>query len=111
MSTKVQHVYFNFNEIREILEAHNEANNIKSQYADKQPLYAVAVASNSNFTKEYSLEARSYRFRSDNKAFISGLLGNSIFCDSLDGSDTGVRLDWYLYEWAFEYFYIEGVEE
>ena len=77
----------------------------------------VAVISEDSFTKEYSLESRSYRFTNDNKAFIDGQLGYSIFSDSLDGSDNGVRLEQYLADeyggskgWKVEYCYIEKEE-
>ena len=50
-------------------------------------------------------------FRSDNKYFVSNMGGNSIFADSLDGADVGVRLDWYLNDWKIEYCYILEDEE
>ena len=72
----------------------------------------VAVIAQESFTQEYSLEARSYIFTNDNKAFIDGQLGYSIFADAMDGSDNGVRLEQYLEDegnpggWKVEYCYI-----
>lgn len=98
-----------FSEIRKIFCKHNEANNITTQFGDTQPLYACAVASQSNFTKEYSEAERTYRFRSDNKNFIASQIGLSIYADSLEGEDN-IRLDWYLSDWTWDTFYLEGEE-
>ena len=49
-----------------------------------------------SFTKEYSEEARTYVISSNNKAFIPGMGGYSIYGSSLDGSDKGVRLEQYM---------------
>lgn len=97
-----------FSELTKIISKHNSDNNIKQQYSDKDYLSCVAVIDNSSFMKEYPIEARSYRFRSDEKRFIPEMLGNSIFANSLDGSDDGIRLDWYLDSWKIEYCYIES---
>lgn len=104
-----------FNELVNIIKRHNEENHITTQYGDKNALSCVAVIDNSSFGgKEYPLESRSYRFRSDEKFFVPEMLGHSIFADALDGSDDGVRLDWYLFEenpWEIEYCYIEEENE
>lgn len=52
---------------------------------------------------------RSYIFSSDNKYFLSDQIGNSIFADCLDKTESGVRIDWYIHEWEVDYCYI--VEE
>ena len=98
-----------FRELVSIIQKHNKENNITQQFSDKKPLSCVAVIDNSSFEKEYPLESRSYRFRSDNKRFLPEMMGNSIFADALDGSDDGVRLDWYIFEdnWKIEYCYVE----
>ena len=100
--------HLTFGQVSDIFSKHNSENGIKSQYADENPLYAVAVISADSFDQEYSLEERSYKFRSDNKRFIPSQIGGSIFADSLDGSDTGVRLDWYIWDgdWKVEYCYL-----
>ena len=90
---------------------HNTDNVITTQYGDDHPLKCVVVIDQSSFDKEYSEESRSYMFRSDNKYFVSGMGGNSIFASSLDGTDVGVRLDWYLNKWKIEYCYILEDEE
>lgn len=101
-----------YNELLNVIHKHNDENNIVRQYSDPNPLYCVAVISNDSFSQEYSLESRSYRFRSDEKRFLPEMLGNSIFANALDGTDDGVRLDWYIYggedAWKIEYCYIEN---
>ena len=106
--------HLTFGEVSSIFSKHNSENGVKSQFEDENPLYAVAVISADTFNKEFSLEERSYRFRSDNKAFLSDMIGNSIFANSLDGSDTGVRLDRYMngdsgWIWKIDYCYIENM--
>lgn len=46
-----------------------------------------------SFTKEYREESRTYVVSSDNKAFIPGMGGYSIFGSALDGTDNNARLD------------------
>ena len=84
---------------------HNEDNNITCKGTDENPIYGVVVYKASNWDKEYSLESRSYVVSSSNKAFIPGQISNSIFANSLDGSDIGVRLDWY--SWEVDYCYMK----
>lgn len=98
-----------FNEVYERFVKHNQENNVTSQFSDDDRLTAVVVFRSDNWPeKNYSLEARSYRFVSDNKYFLPGMGGNSIFANSLDQFENGVRLDWYLGEWDIDYCYIEG---
>ena len=63
-----------------------------------QHLTGYIVISQDSFDKPYSFESRTYELTSDNKAFRSKTGGRSIFASSLDGTDRGVRLDWYLAE-------------
>lgn len=90
----------------------NREHNIKSK-GNEETAHIVAVISEDSFTQEYSLEARSYLISSDNKAFIDGMGGYSIFASSLDGSDVGVRLEQYLEDegnkdgWRIDYCYIK----
>ena len=104
-----------YNQLFDRMIKHNEANNITTQFGDPKPLYGVVVFKDETFKNSpnypeggYSLEARSYRFRSDNKRFISWMMGNSIFAKSLDGSDE-YRLDYAIFEdhWKVDYCYIE----
>lgn len=89
---------------------YNRKRNIRQQYQDKKPLYCVIVVSQNNFKKEYSIESRSYKFRSDEKYFLPTMLGKSIFANSLDGTDS-IRLDWYIDIWEIEYCYIINEED
>lgn len=100
-----------FDELRDIFYDHNSENGIKGQFEDKAPLYGNVVISQDSFNKPYSEEERTYVFRSDNKAFLSDMIGNSIISDSKDGSDKGVRLDWYIWDgWKIERCYITKEE-
>lgn len=74
----------------------------------------VIVFTKDSFDIEYSLESRSYRVSSDNKAFIPNMCGYSIFGSALDGTDNGVRLEAYMEEehggdngWKVDYCYLE----
>ena len=98
-----------FYELKDIISEHNKEYGIKQQYSDKNPLNCVVVFKNSNFNVEYSLEERSYRFRSDEKFFLPEMLGRSIFAHSIEGDDN-IRLDWYLNEWDIDYCYVEENE-
>lgn len=51
-----------------------------------------------SFDREYSLPSRTYVVSSNNKAFRPNMGGYSIFGDSLDGTDIGVRLEGYMAE-------------
>lgn len=100
-----------WSEMMNYLYNRNKLRGVHTQYGDEKPLSVVAVFSNDswpNRKEDYSLESRSYRFRSDEKHFVPGMMGNSVFADSLDGSDRGVRLDYYLGDWKCEYCYVEG---
>lgn len=66
---------------------------------------AVIVFKQSNFNKEYSEESRSYRSHSDQWGWDYTKLGNRRSGDCLDGTDKGVRLDYY--NWEVEYWYWE----
>lgn len=86
----------------------NKQHDIKTKGLGSAECVMVAVITEDTFTKPYSLEARSYRFTNHNKHFILDNLGSSIFANSLDGSDVGVRLDYYIpTDWKVDYCYIE----
>ena len=80
---------------------------------NKERLEAVVVFTEDSWNKPYTEIQRSYRLSSDNKAFLPNQLSNSIFADCLDGSDLGVRLDWYMHDdekpWRVEYCYFLSV--
>lgn len=108
----MEHKHITFSQLCSIFYKHNEDANITSQFDDKNALMGVVVFKSENWPdKNFSLESRSYRFSSDNKFFISGMGGNSIFAYNLDNSDRGIRLDWYLPEWKIDYCYIENGKE
>lgn len=77
------------------------------------------VFTEDSFDKPYSLEARTYAVSSNNKAYISGMGGYSIYGSSLDGSDVNVRLEMYMRgenAWKIDHCYmdkhdIESVEK
>ena len=100
-----------YNEAKEYLTEYNKEHGYTSKGTDTH-CTMVAVISEDSFKDEYSLEERSYVFTNDNKAFIEGQMGYSIFADSLDGSDRNVRIEQYLEEegnkggWKVEYCYI-----
>ena len=68
----------------------------------------VIVYKQSNWEKPYTEEQRSYRVSSFNRHFQSGKFSNSLFGGCLDGTDQGVRLDWY--NWKVDYCYMDEKE-
>lgn len=78
----------------------------------KEDLTAHIIYTEDSFAAQYPLLRRTYRFVSDNKAFWPNMGGYSIFAYCLDGTDQGVRLDWYMAEeghpggWKVESCYI-----
>ena len=92
-----------FNELCDIMYAHN-----KKPYQGL-PLNAVIVFKKESFVKDYPEESRSYAVCSESKYFNPKMGGNSLIGSSLDGTDVGVRLDWYLHDekpWKVEYCYL-----
>ena len=76
-----------------------------------ETIKAVVVFTPDSFDKEYSEESRSYEFRSDNKTFRN-CCSNSLYASCLDGTDQGVRLDYYMEYygrengWKVDYCYL-----
>lgn len=92
------------------LREYNKKHNITTKGMDGPTCVIVAVISEDSFTMKYSLEERSYAFSNNNKAFMDNL-GYSIFADSLDGYDRGVRLEQYVGNrngWKVDYCYIKS---
>ena len=85
-----------YNQMRKWNETHDE---------DKAEKFGVIVYKQSNFTTEYSEESRSYRVHNANRKFQKDKIATSLFGDCLDGTDDGVRLDWY--DWEVEFCYFE----
>lgn len=97
-----------WSEVEELMWKHNRDNNITVKGIDKHPITCVVVFKQGDwFRKEFTEVERSYRVSSDNKAFIPGQIGSSIFADCLDGTENGVRLDYYINRWKVDYCYME----
>ena len=77
-----------------------------------EDLTAHIIFTKDSFDQQYPLLSRTYRISSDNKAYWPNMSGYSIFGDCLDGTDQGVRLDYYMAEerdptgWKVEDCYI-----
>ena len=68
-------------------------------FADTQDKYAlITYKQQKDWKKEYSEQSRTYMVGSYNKYFQSGKCGKSMFGHCIDGTDVGVRLDWYNWE-------------
>ena len=94
-----------FEEVCEVFRKHNLSREV-GQFQDDSRLKAVVVFKQGDwFNKEYTEAERSYGFSSDNKYFISGMGGNSIFATCL-GDGEFLRLDYYLKEWEVDYCYL-----
>lgn len=95
-----------FRELRDYFYIHNKTHNWA-----KDVLKAVIVFTPDSFDKEYSEKSRSYQIRSDAKTFRD-TISNSLFANCLDGTDQGVRLDWYMEYygnkpgWKVDYCYL-----
>ena len=78
------------------------------EHPDKEntgALYGVIVFKEENWPDvDYSLASRSYEVSNANRCFQNDKIANSLFGYSLDGSDLGVRLDWY--KWKVDYCYM-----
>lgn len=64
---------------------------------------AIIVFAQSNFTQPYSEESRSYSSYSDQWGWDYTKMGHCRLGSCLDGSESGVRLDWH--NWEVEYWY------
>lgn len=62
----------------------------------KEDLTAHIVFTENSFDKPYTLLGRTYAVSSDNKGFRPNMFSRSVFAWCLDGTDQGVRLDWYM---------------
>ena len=65
----------------------------KSPTAD---LTAHITFTEDSFNKKFPPLSRTYLFTSDNKGFWPNKFSRSIFAYCLDGTDQGIRLDWYM---------------
>ena len=69
---------------------------MQNEEEKKPPLTGYLVFTKDSFSKPYSEESRTYQITSNNKCFMPGMGGRSLFGNSLDGSDRNVRLDQYM---------------
>ena len=107
MPTQPTQETYTWHGMREFMRKYNDDHGYKTK-GTKTHIYAVAVISQDSFKKQYSEQQRSYRFSNDNKAFLPEQISNSVFGDCLDGTDPGVRLDWYIpKDWKVDYCYID----
>ena len=81
---------------------------------DRSHTVGYIVFTADSFDKPYTEEQRTYVVSSDNKAFIEGMGGYSIYASSLDGSDKNVRLEAYMADehggkdgWKIEKCYVK----
>ena len=81
---------------------------------DRSHTVGYIVFTADSFDKSYTEEERTYVVGSNNKAFIEGMGGYSIYASSLDGSDKCVRLEAYMADeyggkdgWKIEKCYVK----
>ena len=81
---------------------------------DRSHTVGYIVFTADSFDKSYTEKERTYVVSSDNKAFIKGMGGYSIYASSLDGSDKNVRLEAYMADeyggndgWKIEKCYVK----
>lgn len=99
---------FTYEEFEKAMREFNSEHGIVNQ-ADKKILKGVIVFTKDSFDKEYSEVQRSYKTNNLQKAWLPHMISNSVFADCLDGSDNGVRLDWYMHDekpWKVDYCYL-----
>ena len=82
---------------------HGRTHNNNEDWDDQ--IFGVIVYKAENWDKPYTEEQRSYRVGSFNRCFQAGKIAKSMFAECLDGTDKGIRLDWY--KWEPEYCYFE----
>lgn len=95
--------HITFSKLSQIM---SEYNRRFPELQDTARITGVIVFKQSNFpNRMYSEKSRSYRVSNANRAFQDGKIANSLFGNCLDGTDQGVRLDWY--NWKVEYCYMD----
>lgn len=100
-----------YNEMKKYFREYNKTHN-----HIEEAINGYIVITQDSFNREYTEEERTYEISSDNKAFIPGMLGYSIYGNCLDGIDRGVRMDYYLEEepngcgWKIERCYIKDID-
>lgn len=95
-----------FSELCEEMQKYNEQNGTLRQFEGEQKIGYI-VYKKESFTKAYPLKSRTYSVASGNKYFLPNMCGKSLFGNCLDGSELGVRLDWYFGRWKIDYCYFK----
>lgn len=67
---------------------------------------AVIVFKDESYDNPYPFESRAYEVSGDSNYFKPHKISKALFGTSLDGTDVGVRLDWYLGDWIVDYCFI-----
>ena len=96
-----------FSEFCDEMVRYNQEHGVQTQFQGEQKIGYIVFAQGDWFNREYSVTERTYGVASGNKFFIPGMGGNSLYGGCLDGTDEGVRLDWYLRNWKVEYCYFK----
>lgn len=87
-----------------------EYNRRHPERAESADISAIIVFKQGNWDKEYPEISRMYRVWNCNRGYQDGKISNSVFMYCLDGTDQGVRFDWY--NWAVDYcFMVETADE
>lgn len=77
---------------------------------DKQGV--VVIKNHPKWKREFPLESRSYIVCGNDKYFNPEMIGRSLYGYSIDKTDMGVRLDWYIHDenkedrWEIDYCYL-----
>lgn len=89
-------------------------NHFRQAEKDRNHAVGYIVFTEDSFDKPYTEEQRTYVISSNNKAFIEGMGGYSIYGSSLDGTDKCVRLEAYMADehggkdgWKIEKCYVK----
>lgn len=89
-------------------------NHFRQAEKDRNHAVGYVVFTEDSFDKPYTEEQRTYVISSNNKAFIEGMGGYSIYGSSLDGTDNLVRLEAYMADehggkdgWKIEKCYVK----
>jgi hypothetical protein len=85
----------------------NKEHNITTKGDSDAPhITIVAVLSEESFDRPFSETERSYAFTNNNKAFLPGMISNSIFAECLDKSEYIKLSDYVPGHWVVERCYI-----
>ncbi len=101
-------------EAKEYLRNFNRERGYEVGNVGNEIAHVAVVFTADSFQTEYSEESRTYIVPSNNKAFIEGMMGYSIFASCLDGTDKCVRIEGYMASerggedgWKVDYCYIK----